>query len=1046
MPFPEIPFKAGDPVIDRANPGRPAIYTGKFTVIGDNVMVTIQFPDGSKLSRLLSAIQPMAAGACDTIDDRVANGQFGCAHDLRRLVTFEKLRGSLNEVIYSMDAAQIDFYPYQFKPVMKFIASPTSRLLIADEVGLGKTIESALIWLELQARRQAKRLLVVCPNILAPKWCDELRSKFQLDARQVNFAGLADEIARLRTEGPSHSFVLVATYTGLRPPKSELKLLDDARVGDQPTGSPKTEFLMGLRNWEPDFLPFDMVVFDEAHYMRNTSTTTHHLGRALAHNRDTAVLCVSATPVSNKSRDLLSLLRLVDESVFSNQTLFDEFLAANRPAVRVMNALSRTPLDRPLLDSSMADLRRNPKVTELPLFDRLAETVASLRDDDAGGIAACQDLAEKLNLLGSYINRTRRVQVAENRPVRTPRVLAVEYAEQERRLYDAILALVRARCAAQGRSFHVFAVMGLQLRAASCLPAFAAAMRANELVGVDDVIAEALGDDILEGVEDGDPGPQQDLAPLALLMNYDYEKHDTKYEQLRGFLLDRQIRDEKVIIFAFFRGTLAYLRRRLVADGISVTEIHGGVPLDDRWQELARFRDPHGPRVLLSSEVGSEGIDLQFCSTVVNYDLPWNPMRVEQRIGRVDRVNQKAARIRIVNFKVRNTIEERLYERLHEKLMVFSNSLGDLEELIGKEVQELTLDLLSRNLTEAEQNERIAQTERVIAERARGLEDLETSGETLVALSDYVQHKIEENRGYGRYLQATELAHYIIDFFEHWFPSTIIDHEAPGPGCLTINLSGEAYRSLQDHLAGDTSLGARPLRNRRLVITFSSDARKALADGLQRQVSFVNHLSPLVRWVTATIDGGGSRFHNVSAIRLRTAQRAPGTYCYSVERWQMKGRVARESLAFGVADMHRGQVLLAKDAEALLNEVLQMGRDWDRARPSPAEIAPARNAIVTALDARFGAAVTDFDAENRTSIQIKRQRVEAFYGRLIGHEQQRLESLRVGMRTPNLIRASQAKIEKHELDRDEALERLERTMEVDPTREEIAAGIFIIES
>ena len=96
---------------------------------------------------------------------------------------------------------------------------------------------------------------------------------------------------------------------------------------------------------------------------------------------------------------------------------------------------------------------------------------------------------------------------------------------------------------------------------------------------------------------------------------------------------------------------------------------------------------------LLSSEVGSEGIDLQFYRVLVNYDLPWNPMRVEQRIGRIDRVGQQAKKLSIINFKVSDTIEERLYERLHVKLQRFANSLGDLESVIGKEVQKLTIEL-----------------------------------------------------------------------------------------------------------------------------------------------------------------------------------------------------------------------------------------------------------------------------------------------------------------------------------------------------------------
>ena len=113
-----------------------------------------------------------------------------------------------------MEAAQIDFYPYQFKPVLKFINSPTERMIIADEVGLGKTIESALIWMELQARRQAERLLVVCPKTLAEKWREELRTKFLLDARVVGFLDLEREIRELKSMGPGLPLVLIATYTG----------------------------------------------------------------------------------------------------------------------------------------------------------------------------------------------------------------------------------------------------------------------------------------------------------------------------------------------------------------------------------------------------------------------------------------------------------------------------------------------------------------------------------------------------------------------------------------------------------------------------------------------------------------------------------------------------------------------------------------------------------------------------------------------------------------------------------------------------------------
>ena len=216
-------------------------------------------------------------------------------------------------------------------------------------------------------------------------------------------------------------------------------------------------------------------------------------------------------------------------------------------------------------------------------------------------------------------------------------------------------------------------------------------------------------------------------------------------------------KNEKIIIFSFYRGTLQYLKKQLSLQGEKVALIHGGVTPEDRWKEIKSFRDKSGARILLSSEVGSEGIDLQFCRIVVNYDLPWNPMRVEQRIGRIDRVGQQADRLSIVSFKIKNTIEERIFTRLHQKLDKFANSLGDLDEVIGYEIKHLTMDLLSNNLTEEEENRRIVQTQKAIEKRQLDIQLLEESGEGLVAFSDYVQKKIEEDRGKGRYIQPVEL-------------------------------------------------------------------------------------------------------------------------------------------------------------------------------------------------------------------------------------------------------------------------------------------------
>jgi hypothetical protein len=155
-----MPFISKAPVFDANNPARVGQLTGRQQIRAGLAFYEVAFGPNEK--------RYIAESFLRTFDDLdssteklIRRGMYGKADDLRRLLTFEKLKGTLHDFIYSMDAARIDFLEYQFKPVLTFVNSPTERLLIADEVGLGKTIEAALIWLELQARRDARRLLVV---------------------------------------------------------------------------------------------------------------------------------------------------------------------------------------------------------------------------------------------------------------------------------------------------------------------------------------------------------------------------------------------------------------------------------------------------------------------------------------------------------------------------------------------------------------------------------------------------------------------------------------------------------------------------------------------------------------------------------------------------------------------------------------------------------------------------------------------------------------------------------------------------------------------
>ena len=1034
----QIPFSPGDWLIDRNNPGQPCQYTGNCRKAGPHIMIQVTYSGGSTMYRPLSSLEARRKMA-DTIEDRLKEGRFGKIRDLRRLITYEKLKGVLHEVIYSMEAAQIDFYPYQFKPVLKFINSPTERLIIADEVGLGKTIEAALIWIELQARRQAKRLLVVCPKILAEKWRDELRNKFLIDARIIDFTDLQQEIRYLKSEGPGHSFALIGTYTGLRPPRPELKVLSNP-PDEQDVCSQKTGFLREIRHWQMNFDPLDLVIFDEAHYMRNPASSTFNLGLCLAETAG-SVLCVSATPVNNSNIDLHSLLRLTDESFFGKQGMFEELLEVNRPTVQAGNALSKIPVDMSQLVSAIEGMSVSPFIQNVPLFKQIIKQLESFDPKDKAQLAKCQDIIEKLNLLGSYINRTRRVQVKENRPVREPMVLPVVYTDEEMKLYRTILKLVRARCRKDNRPFHVFQSIGLQLRAASCLPALAMEIRSGRLGDIEDLFVEDMDEDIFDDLEDELSEKELYRADLETLFEYDFEANDSKYNELKHMLVEL-VPNEKVIIFAYYRPTLAYLQRRLKADGINVTAIHGGIPNERRWEEIERFKDPRGPRVLLSSEVGSEGIDLQFCRVMANYDLPWNPMRVEQRIGRIDRVGQQARKLSIVNFKVRDTIEERLYDRLHAKLERFANSLGDLEAVIGKEVQHLTVELLSEELSPEEELRIMELSERAIEEQLILVQALEESGDALIALSDYVQRKIEEDREKGRFLQPEELEDYLRDFFDREYQGCEINHNTPHEGCFRIILNNKAHESLSDFIGDDRTLSARPFRQKEFSITFRREIYQKLSLSQRRSVHFVNHLSPLIRWITKINRDQSHGFYDVSAIVIHNSSLPIGDYCYRIERWKLKGLSNRETLTYGIAHLESGQVYPAEESEFIIQSLLRQGKDWEYVDCDLDALVAVHRSLEDELSKRFSTAVVDFEAENETAYQIKVQRATNLFDRRIEQDKQRLQTLHHAGRDARAIRMMEGRLAKGIDNKEKRIQELKDKAAVDIEQEQVAAGVF----
>ena len=273
--------------------------------------------------------------------------------------------------------------------------------------------------------------------------------------------------------------------------------------------------------------------------------------------------------------------------------------------------------------------------------------------------------------------------------------------------------------------------------------------------------------------------------------------------------------NDKVIIFAFFKGTIAYLQRRLKDDGISAVSVTGDIKDRDERDRLFQQFATDDNRILLCSEIGAEGVDLQFARVVVNYDLPWNPMRVEQRIGRIDRIGQKSPSIVVINFHVQGTIDGSIYTHHYRKIGIFEQSIGALEDILGKTIGKFTRWIFSRELTPEQIERRAKQTAEAVWKRAQIESELESSTGALIAFQDLLSEQIGESKSLGRFIKPEELRLHAEDFFAAHYKNDpcLLIPDNPAPDCIECTLSHSAmsdfgtFCQLQDFVVGQSGKG-----------------------------------------------------------------------------------------------------------------------------------------------------------------------------------------------------------------------------------------------
>ena len=939
------------------------------------------------------------------------------------------LRYPVLSSLYSLNTASIDFIPYQYRPVMKFIKADLPRILIADSVGVGKTIEAGLILRELQARREIKSALIICPRPLVAeqKWEMEMKRFDEnftpLDGRTLRYC-ISE--THLDGEWPGQYQKVIIPYS----------LLDKTLLFG-PEGRRKRRSGKGLLELDPP-PHFDLVIVDEAHHIRNQNTANHEAVRFFCEHAEAAVF-LTATPIQLGSQDLFVLLNVLrpdlvlDEESFNNMAEPNPFI--NR-AVDVARAQTQgwTREAVKALEKAVATAWGQSFLRDNPEFKRIQRHLASGRVTQEERVQLITDM-EAQHTFSGIINRTRRRDIGEF-TIRQPQTVEVELSTDQEELHDALLKMQEDIYRTLHGDRNVkFMVTTLRRQLASCLYGLEPLLEDILHRHLDEFAwAEADAVDAMpsEGVI---PGIQAQVeAVLAQAKSVDSD--DLKLAALRRIVRERQNqRNNKIMLFSSFRHTLAYLYRHLSADGARVGLIHGGVPDEERLALRHRFEKPQTADdcidVMLFSEVGCEGLDYQFCDCIVNYDLPWNPMKIEQRIGRIDRKGQQSERVTIINLITPGTVDADIYERCFLRIGVFKSALGGTEEILGEISTGIQNIAENHALSREERKEKLQQLADNQIRLMQEHESLEAQQLDLfsINLPDNQMEKDVENAT-NFWLSARSIQRLVTRYLQQHFGADreFILGERP---LKTLRLSEEARSTLlQDfrQLSRERSPIYREWEDwlRRadphLSITFDSECKRQ-----HPEATFIVPTHPLVKQAAAGLKIEPNVF---AQLKVRTREVPAGRYDFAIYQWQFQGI--------------KGNLVLkpVSSSEALtphLNKLLEKAVDSHiRESDSP----PEREALETAHQQLWAEAREEHQRRTRELANHRKENLSTSHQKRIAL----LERQRDRVDDANIRRMRESEIANAQADYNRRIRELDDAMTTaDITAEAVAYGILEVE-
>ena len=556
---------------------------------------------------------------------------------LRYVTLLSKIKNETAGGILSSLSSGIIPLPHQLYVLNRALETNTVRYLLADEVGLGKTIEAGMIIKELKTRGLVQRVLVVCPTGLVTQWAAEMQDKFH-ERFQIIYPSDYDAIKRLTDTDD-----IYGQFDQVISPLDSIKPLEKhAGWTDERVEKYNQERIYSIIN-----SGWDLIIIDEAHKVAGSTgeVARYKLGQLLS-QASPYLLLLSATPHNGKTEPFLRLVRLLDQEAFPN--------AKSIVKEQVAPYLIRTE-KRDAIDNN-GNLLFKKRITHL----------VSLSWDER------HSFQRKLyEMVSSYVSKT------YNKALRNKKknMCMIFLLIIMQRMLTSSTAAVRQSLE---RRLHVLLTQSTRL----------GNLTEEDLADLD------IEDGVEEALEAISLDMEEEIAELETILSVakqaEYQHPDVKVETLTDTLdaLLSSDKDQKVIIFTEFVATQRYLQELLTKRGYTVTTLNGSMSIEVRDLALQDFRNK--TNVFISTDAGGEGLNLQFANIIINYDLPWNPMKIEQRCGRVDRIGQTRD-VHIYNFIVTDTVESRVREVLEEKLSVILQEMGvdKYSDVLDSEVAEI---------------------------------------------------------------------------------------------------------------------------------------------------------------------------------------------------------------------------------------------------------------------------------------------------------------------------------------------------------------------